>query len=128
MQLPRFYAGWFVFVFFVLFLPALGVIIWYETAHVTNADGFLDSSFAIAERSGSIAVTLALVLYMGTEAIQMLAEIFLRNREEKGRLKGRTEVVAELDVASIDEARKLIKKARAVSDNGEGEGTEKPIP
>ena len=120
MQLPRFYAGWFVFVFFTLFGPALGVVIWYEVDHITK-DGFLDTSFAIAERIGPIAVTLALVLYMGTEGLQMLAEIFLRQREEKGRLKGRTEVVEELmkdfeGVKTLDEAKALIRQAREMID------------
>ena len=118
MQLPRFYAGWFVFVFFTLFGPALGVVIWYEVDHITK-DGFLDTSFAIAERIGPIAVTLALVLYMGTEGLQMLAEIFLRQREEKGRLKGRTEVVEELAVTSLDEAKELIRKAREIVDDAQ---------
>ena len=94
--------------------------IWYEVGHITK-DGFLDTSFAIAERIGPIAVTLALVLYMGTEGLQMLAEIFLRQREEKGRLKGRAEVVEELKVTSLDEAKELIRKAREMVDEGKGD-------
>ena len=47
----------------------------------------------------------------------MLAEIFLRQREEKGRLKGRAEVVEELvKVTSLDEAKELIRKAREMID------------
>ena len=94
--------------------------IWYEVGHITK-DGFLDTSFAIAERIGPIAVTLALVLYMGTEGLQMLAEIFLKQREEKGRLKGRAEVVEELEVTSLDEAKELIRKARELVDEGKGD-------
>ena len=50
----------------------------------------------------------------------MLAEIFLRQREEKGRLKGRAEVVEELKVTSLDEAKELIRKAREWSMPAEG--------
>ena len=51
----------------------------------------------------------------------MLAEIFLRQREEKGRLKGRTQVVEELvkeieGVDTLDEAKELIRKARETID------------
>ena len=58
---------------------------------------------------------------MGTEGLQMLAEIFLRQREEKGRLKGRTEVVEELmkdfeGVKTLDEAKTLIRQAREMID------------
>ena len=120
MQLPRFYAGWFLLVFFILFVPSFGVVIWYEVGHITK-DGFLDTSFAIAERIGPIAVTLALVLYMGTEGLQMLAEIFLRQREEKGRLKGRTEVVEELvkdmeDAETLEDAIEILRKTREMID------------
>ena len=51
----------------------------------------------------------------------MLAEIFLRQREEKGRLKGRAEVVEELEVTSLDEAKELIRKARELVDEGKGD-------
>ena len=58
---------------------------------------------------------------MGTEGLQMLAEIFLRQREEKGRLKGRAEVVEELmkdfeGVKTLDEAKALIRQAREMID------------
>ena len=47
----------------------------------------------------------------------MLAEIFLRQREEKGRLKGRAEVVEELSegyegVKTLEEAKELLRQAR----------------
>ena len=115
MQLPRFYAGWYLLIFFVLFLPCLGMVIWYEAGHITD-DGFLDTSFAIGERISPIGVALALVLYMGTEAIRMLAEIFLRQREEMGRIKGRAQVVEELEVTSLEEAKELIRQARETID------------
>ena len=91
------------------------MVIWYETGHITD-DGFLDTSFAIGERISPIGVALALVLYMGTEAIRMLAEIFLRQREEMGRIKGRAQVVEELEVASLEEAKELIRQARETID------------
>ena len=101
-------------------MPSFGVVIWYEVGHITK-DGFLDTSFAIAERIGPIAVTLALVLYMGTEGLQMLAEIFLRQREEKGRLKGRAQVVEELvkemeGAETLEEVKELIRQARETID------------
>ncbi len=51
----------------------------------------------------------------------MLAEIFLRQREEKGRLKGRTEVVDELEkeiegVKTLEEVKELIRQARETID------------
>ena len=49
----------------------------------------------------------------------MLAEIFLRQREERGRLKGRAEVVEELAVTSLDEAKELIRKARETIDTAQ---------
>lgn len=112
------------FVFFFLFGPALGVIIWYETVQVTK-DGFLDSSFAIAERSGSIAVTLALVLYLGTEGIEMLAEIFRRQRAERFRREGRAQLVDELEremeaAETLEDAKELIRKARELEDGNGG--------
>ena len=51
----------------------------------------------------------------------MLAEIFRKQREEKGRLKGRTEVVEELKVTSLDEAKECIRKARELVDEGKGD-------
>ena len=47
----------------------------------------------------------------------MLAEIFLRQREEKGRLKGRAQVVDELvkdmeDAETLEDAKELLRKAR----------------
>ena len=120
MQLPRFYAGWFLLVFFIIFVTIFGMIIWYETGHVTD-DGFLDTSFAIAGRVSPIAVALALVLYMATEGIRMLAEIFLRQREEKGRLRGRVQLADELErdiegVKTLEEAKELIRQARETVD------------
>ena len=47
----------------------------------------------------------------------MLAEIFLG--EEKGRLKGRAEVVEELAVTSLDEAKEFIRKAREIVDDAQ---------
>ena len=61
----------------------------------------------------------------------MLAEIFLRQREEKGRIKGRAQVVDELvkeieGVNTLEEVKELIRQARETIDaaqkrqNGEG--------
>ena len=51
----------------------------------------------------------------------MLAEIFLRQREEKGRLKGRAQVVDELvkdmeGAETLEEAIELLRKAREMID------------
>ena len=51
----------------------------------------------------------------------MLAEIFLRQREEKGRLKGRAQVVEELvkeieGVKTLEEVKELIRQAREMID------------
>ncbi len=120
MQLPRFYAGWFLIVFFVLFLFCFGMVIWYETGHITD-DGFLDTSFAIAGRITPIGVGLALVLYMATEGIQMLAEIFRRQRAERLRREARVQLVDELErdmegVTTLEEAKELIRRARESAD------------
>ena len=131
MQLPKFYAGWYLFIFFAIFLPCFGVVIWYETGHVTS-DGFLDTSFAIVERTGPIAVALALVLYLVMEALRMLSEIFLQQREERGRRKGQAQLIEkleqELDLVETDEEsrknfREYLQKTREAIDteqNGRG--------
>ena len=51
----------------------------------------------------------------------MLAEIFLRQREEKGRLKGRAEVVEELvkdmeDAETLEDAIEILRKTREMID------------
>ena len=51
----------------------------------------------------------------------MLAEIFLRQREEKGRLKGRAQVVDELvkdmeGAETLEDAIEILRKAREMID------------
>ena len=96
------------------------MVIWYETGHITD-DGFLDTSFAIAGRITPIGVGLALVLYMATEGIQMLAEIFRRQRAERLRREARVQLFDELErdmegVKTLEEAKELIRRARETID------------
>ncbi len=89
MQLPR-YISWYLVCFLVM--SALGFIPVWVVEVIENTDDSLSATIvAIGREMNWVAVVSGAYAFAGVEGFTMLAEIFLKRREAKGREEGREE-------------------------------------
>ena len=93
MHLPR-HVAWYLICFAVG--SVLGLVpIWIVEVLEKTGDSLAATIVGIGREMEWVIVGSAAYSFAGVESVTMLAEIFLRNREEAGRRKGRTEGRAE---------------------------------
>ena len=93
MHLPR-HVAWYLICFAVG--SALGLVpIWIVEVLEKTGDSLAATIVGIGREMEWVIVGSAAYSFVGVESVTMLAEIFLRNREEAGRRKGRAEGLME---------------------------------
>ena len=89
MHLPR-HVAWYLICFAVG--SVLGLVpIWIVEVFEKTGDSLAATIVGIGREMEWVIVASAAYSFVGVESVTMLAEIFLRNREEAGRRKGRAE-------------------------------------
>ena len=89
MHLPR-HVAWYLICFAVA--SVLGLVpIWITEVLEKTDDSLADTIVAIGRDMNWVVVVGGAYSFTGVESVTMLAEIFLRGREEKGRKEGREE-------------------------------------
>ena len=112
MHLPR-YIEWYLICF--LILSTLGFIpVWIVEALENTDDSPSATIVAIGRGMNWVVVVSGAYAFASVEGITMIAEIFLKRREERGREKGREEerlrIVSRLAGKTPDEQAEEIKK------------------